>query len=225
MTKVLVLLSGSGKLDGSEIHESVLTLLALDQQGATYEICAPDADQADVVNHHTGDVIQGEKRNMRVEAARIARGPVLDCAQVEPKNYDALVMPGGFGAAKNLCSFASKGPDCSVVGSVEKLIKGFHKLGKPMGAICIAPALLARVMGKGRLTIGNDEGTASAIERTGACHVDCAVGDIVVDEALNLVSTPAYMLATRVSEVHAGIGKLVKEVVHRARNPSKARAW
>ncbi|MGE4158578.1 MAG: isoprenoid biosynthesis glyoxalase ElbB [Planctomycetota bacterium] len=221
MAKVLVLLSGAGKLDGSEIHESVLALLALDQGGATYDICAPDADQADVVNHHTGEVTKGERRNMRVEAGRIARGAVLDVAHVEPKHYDALVMPGGFGAAKNLCSFAAKGADCTVLGSVERLIQGFHKLGKPIGAICIAPALLARVLGKGQLTIGNDKGTASSIEQTGACHVDCAVGDIVVDESLNLVSTPAYMLATRISEVHTGIAKLVKEVLRRVHKSTR----
>jgi enhancing lycopene biosynthesis protein 2 len=215
MTKLLVLLCGCGKNDGSEIHESVLALLAIDLAGARYEICAPDDLQKDVVNHQTDEVME-ESRNMRVEAARIARGPVLDVKEVNVGDYDALVMPGGFGAAKNLCNFAEAGADCEVREDVRQLINDFHEAGKVIGAICIAPALLAKVLGKGRMTIGNDAGTAAAINQTGSCHVDCAVGDIVVDEELNLVSTPAYMLGQSIKEVHEGIGKLVVKVIERA---------
>lgn len=221
MTKICVLLSGCGKNDGSEIHESVLALLAIDKSGATYEICAPDTAQMDVVDHNSGEVAAGESRNVLVESARIARGPVLDAASVSAEGYDALVMPGGFGAAKNLSDFAVKGADCAVNPDVEALVRSFREAGKPIGAICIAPAVVARILGEGRLTIGNDAGTANAINSTGSCHVDCAVGDIVVDEERNIVSTPAYMLATRISEVDEGIGKLVAEVVRRA-SPGRA---
>lgn len=214
MAKVLVLLSGCGKDDGSEIQESVLALLAIDQAGASYDVCAPDADQVSVVNHHTGEEMN-ETRNMRVEAGRIARGPVLDVAEVDMSQYQALIIPGGFGVAKNLCSFAVQGADCDVRDDVRNLISKAHEARMPIGATCIAPALLAKVMGKGRVTIGNDEGTATAINQTGSCHVDCAVGDIVIDEGLNLVSTPAYMLGQSIKEVHEGINKLVKEVVRR----------
>jgi len=215
MVKVLVLLCGSGKDDGSEIHESVLTLLAVDQAGANYDICAPDAPQFSVVNHLTGEEMS-ETRNMRVEAGRIARGEVLALTDVDISNYDALLMPGGFGAAKNLCDFAVKSADCDVRQDVKELINAMHEAGKTIGAICIAPAVLAKVLGKGQLTIGTDTGVASALSQMGACHVDCAVGDIVVDDELNLVSTPAYMLGQSIKEVHEGINKLVVEVVRRS---------
>jgi enhancing lycopene biosynthesis protein 2 len=217
MSKILVLLSGSGKNDGSEIHESVLALLAIDQEGVAYDICAPEGEQADVVNHQNDEVMSGEKRNMQVEAARIARGPVLSAGELSAEDYGALVIPGGFGAAKNLCSFASEGADCRVHPAVEKLLRSFHEKGKVIGAICIAPALVARVLGQGSLTIGNDRATAKALETMGACHVPCEVSDIVVDEERNLVSTPAYMLGTRISQVQEGIAKLIKEVIRRSR--------
>ena len=214
MSKILVLLCGSGKDDGSEIHESVLTLLAIDQAAATYDICAPDALQTSVVNHLNGKEMD-ETRHMRVEAARIARGDVLAINDVDISNYDALVMPGGFGAAKNLCDFAVKGADCELRQDVGKLISSIHESGKPIGAICIAPAVLAKALGKGQLTIGTDAGVASALTQMGASHVNCEVGAIVVDEELNLVSTPAYMLGQSIKEVHEGIDKLVNEVLKR----------
>lgn len=210
--RIGVILSGCGVFDGAEIHESVLTLLALDRRDAEVVICAPDVDQLNVVNHHTGEEVPGETRNVRVEAARIARGPVQDVKEVDPSSLDALILPGGFGAAKNLCDFAVKGADCSVNEDVAALVRAVHEQNKPIAAICISPALMAKVLGKSSpaLTIGNDEGTASELQKLGAKHVTCPVTDRVIDHENKIISTPAYMLAQRVSEAAEGIDKTVE---------------
>lgn len=213
MKKVGVVLSGCGVYDGSEIHETVLTLLALDRKGFEIVCMAPDAPQADVVDHRSGTAAP-ESRNILTEAARLARGKIRDLAGVRPDELDALVFPGGFGAAKNLCTFAAHGPDCSVNPDVERLVLGMHAAGKPLCALCIAPALLARVLGKAGIgptvTIGSDAATAAAIRKAGAVHQDCPVDQCVVDEKNRIVTTPAYMLAERVSEVDSGIGAAVE---------------
>lgn len=215
MAKVGVLLSGCGVFDGAEIHESVLALLALNQRGAQVICCAPNIE-FDVTNHLTKDAA-GERRNALVEAARIARGDIRDAAEVTPDDIDALVIPGGFGAAKNLCNFAEQGPDCDVDPTTAKLISGMLGAGKPIGVICIAPALLARIAGdagsKVRLTIGTDRDTAAAISKTGCVHQDCGVTDIVIDADHKIVSTPAYMLGKGPAQVHQGIDKLVEQVL------------
>jgi enhancing lycopene biosynthesis protein 2 len=213
--KVGVVLSGCGVFDGAEIHESVITLLALDRAGAEVVVCAPDVDQMHVVNHHTGKVAEGERRNVRVEAARIARGPVADVAEVDASTLDALILPGGFGAAKNLCTFAVDGADCTVDPGVAALVRAVHAQRKPIAAVCIAPALLARVLGDEgpQLTIGTDQGTASALEAMGAAHVACPVDEMVVDRDRKLVTSPAYMLAGRISEAAAGIEKTVRALL------------
>ncbi|WDE95319.1 isoprenoid biosynthesis glyoxalase ElbB [Lentisphaera profundi] len=212
---IAVVLSGAGVFDGSEIHEATLTLLALDQAGVKYQCMAPNVEQYANVNHLNNEPSQN-KRNVLEESARIARGEILDLAEVKSEDYDALILPGGFGAALNLCDFALKGPDCTVNQEVEKLILEFFQDRKVIAAMCIAPALLAKVLGKEEvlLTIGNDEGTADAIEACGAIHRDCTVGDIVVDEANKLVTTPAYMLAKGPAEAWLGIEKLVKKVIN-----------
>jgi enhancing lycopene biosynthesis protein 2 len=213
--KVGVVLSGCGVYDGAEIHESVLTLLALDRAGAEAVCLAPDVAQRHVVNHLTGQPAAGETRNVLVEAARIARGQVTDLAGFDPAGLDALVLPGGFGAAKNLCDFAFRGADCEVNPEVARVIRAVHSSGKPVGAICIAPVILARLLGeeKPKLTIGTDPGTAAAIEKMGGAHVSCGGGGAVVDEGKRLVTTPAYMLDSPISEVSAGIEKLVAELL------------
>jgi len=216
--KVGVILSGSGVYDGSEIHEAVLTLLALDRRGADVLVCAPDVDQMHVVNHLTGQAAVGERRNVLVESARIARGAIRDVAGVSAKDLDALMLPGGFGAAKNLCDFAVRGPACEVHPEVARLIREVHDAGKPVAAICIAPAVIAKVLGEGHpeLTIGNDVDTAGALEKLGARHVECPVTERVVDRERKLVTSPAYMLATRISEVEAGVEKTVEELLSMA---------
>lgn len=217
--RVGVLLAGCGVYDGAEIHEAVVTLLALDREGAEPVCLAPAVAQHHVVNHLTGQAVAGERRDVLEEAARIARGAVRDVAGVSVSELDALVIPGGFGAAKNLCSFAFEGASCSVLPAVEALVRALHEAGKPIGAMCIAPVILARVLGarQPRLTVGNDAATAAALESLGARHVPCAAEDIVIDEAARLVSTPAYMLAGTIGEAAAGIEKLVAEVLRMAR--------
>lgn len=216
MSKVAVCLSGCGVFDGAEITESVLTLLALDQSGARATCCAPNIDQAAVIDHTTKQPT-GEKRNVMVEAARIARGEIRDLATIKSTDFDALVFPGGFGAAKNLCNFADKGPDCSVHPEVERVVGEFLAAGKPIGVICIAPAMLARIVGKkgiaAKLTIGTDAGTAAAIGKMGATHQNCPVTEFVVDAEHRIVSTPAYMLGKGPAEVFEGIRKLIGEVL------------
>jgi enhancing lycopene biosynthesis protein 2 len=217
--RVGVVLSGCGVFDGAEIHESVITLLALDRAGAQAVCMAPNVQQLHVVNHLTGEVAAGEQRNVLVEAARIARGSIRDMASVDAAELDALILPGGFGAAKNLCDFALKGADCQVHPEVARVVRAVHAAGKPVGAVCIAPALLAKLLGteKPRVTIGTDRETAAAIESMGACHVDCDVRGTVVDREHRVVTTPAYMLAQSISEAAAGIEKLVQEVLELAR--------
>jgi enhancing lycopene biosynthesis protein 2 len=216
MPQVGVLLSGCGFLDGAEIHESVFTLLELDRHGATIVCCAPDIEIRQVIDHQTRQPAS-ETRKVLKEAARIARCEITDVAEVRADDLDALVIPGGFGAAKNLCGFADDGPECEVDPYVEKLIGEMLDAKKPVGAICIAPALLARVAGKrglaAKLTIGNDAGTASAIKAMGCRHVDCAVTECTADDEHQVVTTPAYMLGPGPAAVHAGIAKLVEKVL------------
>ncbi len=216
MTTVAVILSGSGHLDGSEIHESVLTLYYLDRAGARVRIFAPDRDQHHVVNHLTGKPT-GERRNVLVESARIARGRIEDLSRARIAELDAVILPGGYGAAKNLCTFAFDGADCTLDPGVEDLLRAALREKRPIGAICIAPAVVARVLEtegrKGALTIGNDAATARTLETLGAVHRNASVSEVVVDEALRIVSTPAYMLGPSIAAVASGIEKLVERVL------------
>jgi enhancing lycopene biosynthesis protein 2 len=220
MKTFAVCLSGCGFLDGAEIHEAVCTLLAIDQAGAKALCCAPDVNQKDVVDHVRKGPADGPPRNVLVESARIARGEIVDVKNVRADQIDGLIFPGGFGAAKNLCTFATDGTDCTVNPDVERLVADVLRARKPIGAICIAPALLARITGKldvhPKLTIGTDQTTATAINNMGAHHCNCAVEEFVTDESHKIVSTPAYMLGRGPAEVFEGIRKLVKEVLRLA---------
>ena len=216
MKKVAVVLSGCGVFDGAEIHESVLTLLRLEQQGASYQCMAPNIDQLHVINHLKGEVAEGESRNVLVEAARIARGEIIDLATANPADYDALIIPGGFGAAKNLSDFAVKGQDCHDNPDLLAFAQAIHQANKPVGLICIAPAMTPLLFGEGATcTIGTDQETAAAIEAMGGQHTNCPVDDIVIDEQRKLITTPAYMLAGSIVEAASGINKLVDEVLKR----------
>ena len=225
MVKVGVVISGCGYLDGAEIHEAVLSALYLEQEGAEVVWCAPDVAQADVVDHRTGQPVAGATRNVLAESARIARGDIVAADKLRARDIDALFLPGGYGAAKNLCDFAAKGAQCSVHPAVETLVREVHKAGKPIGAICIAPALIARVLGSEHpaLTIGDDATTAKALEACGARHEAREVDEVTVDKTLRIVSTPAYMLGPRIADVAKGIQKAAKEVVAMARQPAGAR--
>lgn len=211
--KVAVILSGCGVYDGAEIYESVITLLRLDQRGAQVQCFAPDIAQLHVINHLTGEEMP-ESRNVLVESARIARGEVKDIREANAEDFDALIVPGGFGSAKNLSNFAVEGTGCTVQPDVLALTEAFAEAGKPVGLICISPALAAKIYGPGVIcTIGNDADTAATLNKMGATHKDCAVSEIVEDKARKLVTTPAYMLAQSISEAASGINKLVDRVL------------
>lgn len=210
--KFAVILSGCGVYDGAEIHEAVLTLLAVDRAGAGYHCFAPDVAQMHVVNHLTGQPMD-ESRNVLVEAARIARGAIRPLSELKAADFDAVLFPGGFGAAKNLCTFAVAGPDCTVNPDAEAVIKAFHAAGKPIGALCISPALVARVLGKVTVTIGSDPGTAQAVEKTGATHVNASHGQTVIDAANKVVTTPCYMLDATISQIDEGARAVVADIL------------
>lgn len=211
--KVAIILSGCGVFDGAEINETVLTALSLDQLGAQVEYFAPDINQHHVLNHLTGEEMP-EQRNVLVESARITRGKSHDIRELKAADFDAVILPGGFGVAKNLSDFAFKGADCRVQEDTLQAILQFKEAKKPVGLICISPALSAKIFGEGvRCTIGDDADTAAAITQMGGVHQDCAVGGIVVDEKNCLVTTPAYMLAQSISEAAKGIHKLVEQVL------------
>ncbi|MGV6472918.1 isoprenoid biosynthesis glyoxalase ElbB [Azotobacter vinelandii] len=214
--KVAVILSGCGVYDGSEIYESVLTLLRLDQRGAQVQCFAPNVPQLHVIDHYRGEEVQ-ESRNVLVEAARLARGNIKDVREGKVEDFDALILPGGFGVAKNLSDFAVSGANCTVQPDVLAFAQAFARAGKPVGLICIAPALAARIYGPGVVcTIGNDPDTAAALTKMGAQHENCAVDEIVVDTERKLVTTPAYMLAKSIGETAGGINKLVDRVLELA---------
>jgi enhancing lycopene biosynthesis protein 2 len=213
--KIGVLLSGCGVMDGSEIHEATLTLYFLDKQGAESVCMAPNKDQLDVVNHITS-APAAEKRNVMVEAGRIARGKILDVKTVMSDDIDAIIIPGGFGAAKNLCTFAKDGADCKVDADVAGLLRELYRKKKPIGALCIAPAVVAGLFGpelSPEITIGTDPGTASAMEKMGARHKKAQVNEIVVDGKHRIVTTPCYMLAQSIKEVGEGAEKLVAKIL------------
>lgn len=212
--KVAVILAGSGVYDGSELHEAVITLLALNRQDAEVQCFAPNIAQMHVVNHLTGEVSEGETRNVLVESARIARGEVNDVVDLEAKDFDALVIPGGFGAAKNLCDFALNGSDMTMNEGVLTAAKSFKDAAKPVGLMCIAPAMAAAIFGDGvQCTIGTDVETAAVLSTMGAEHINAEVNHVVVDEAHKLVTTPAYMLAENISQVADAIEELVDRVL------------
>jgi enhancing lycopene biosynthesis protein 2 len=215
--KIGVVLSGCGVYDGSEIHEAVSVLLALDQLGAECQCMAPDADQLHVVNHFTGEQAPGEQRQVLAEAARIARGKIVALSTVRISDYDGFVFPGGFGAAKNLCTFALDGVECSVNADVKRLIEVANDAGKPLCFCCISPVIAAKVLGhRGEplLTIGNDAETAAALEKMNAAHEQATVLEAVVDRDNKVVSTPAYMYGeASISEIYAGIRQAVDETL------------
>ncbi|MBI4326707.1 MAG: isoprenoid biosynthesis glyoxalase ElbB [Chloroflexi bacterium] len=218
MKRVVVILSGCGVFDGAEIHESVLVLLALDRANAQVICTAPDVLQHHVVNHLTKQALPNESRNVLVESARIARGNIIPLSQLQANEIDAIILPGGFGAAKNLCTFALAGEKFGINPQVAQALLAAHRAGKPLGFVCIAPAIAAQLFGPEQVefTIGTEAGTAQALQTSGARHVNCTVHNVVVDRRLKVVTTPAYMLAQRITEAEAGINQLVQAVLEMA---------
>lgn len=215
--KAGVLLSGSGVMDGSEIHEAVLTLLHLDKNNLDIICMAPNQNQTRVVNHSSNEITKTDTRNMLAESARIARGEIKDLSAIDSEEIDMLILPGGFGAAVNLCSFADEGPSCSVNPEVEKLVNEMIDKNKPIGALCIAPALIARIFGKReikvQLTIGNDPDTANAINKMGAEHIDCPVSRAIIDRKNRVVTAPAYMLAKNITDVELSVKAMIEGIL------------
>jgi len=207
-----VILAGCGVYDGAEIHEATLTLLAIARAGASYQCFAPDKEQTQVVNHFTGNTIN-ETRNVLVESARIARGKIKPLNLYDPEIFDALILPGGFGVAKNLCSFAFEGSDCTVDPEVELSIIGSVEAGIPIGALCIAPTLIAKILPGAKVTIGNDGNTAKAIEKMGAVHQITNQSEVIIDEKYKLVTSACYMLNSNIVQIAECAENVVKELI------------
>lgn len=212
MKKFAVVLSGSGVYDGAEIHEATLSLLAIAEAGAEYEIFAPDIQQYHVINHLNGEEMN-EKRNVLVESARIARGKISPLGSFNAQLFDALLFPGGFGAAKNLSNLAFKGPDCVVNKDVERCIIEMFNAKKPIGALCIAPALIAKVLKGANVTIGNDKGTVEAIEAMGGTHLETTHGEVIEDKAKKIFTTPCYMLDASIIDIRNGAQNIVNAIM------------
>lgn len=210
--KFAVVLSGCGVYDGAEIHEATMTLLAISRNGGTYQVFAPNVMQHHVVNHLTGNIMD-ESRNVLVESARIARGNIKPLVDYRVQDFDAIIFPGGFGVAKNLCSYAFDGIEMKVDRVAEKAIKDTHAAGKPIGALCISPVLITKVIGKVEVTIGKDPGTAADINAMGGVHKEKANGEVQIDIKNRIVTSPCYMLDASISDIADGADKTVKALM------------
>ena len=209
--KIALILSGSGVYDGTEIHEATMTMYAIVKQGGEYQTFAPDIKQHHVINHITGEEMN-ETRNVLIESARIARGNIKNINELVINDFDAIMFPGGFGVAKNLSDFAFKGANCTVVTEIEEVIKEAVTAKKPIGALCISPAIIARVLEGVELTIGQDEGTAKAIEAMGGRHKTTNHGDVIVDTKYKVATTPCYMLDATITDIADGAINVTKAV-------------
>lgn len=212
MKKFAVIISGCGNMDGAEIHETLMTLLAIEKKECEYELFAPDKEQHHVINHLTKKEMP-EKRNMLVEAARIARGNIKDISAFSIKNFDAVVFPGGYGVAKNFFTYAFDGINAKVLPEIEKIIKDTHAAGKPIGALCISPVLIAKVLGDVTVTIGHDKNTTDDIISMGANHINSAPTDVVSDIKNKIFTTPCYMLNARLVEIAEGVENLIETML------------
>ncbi|MBP7103043.1 MAG: isoprenoid biosynthesis glyoxalase ElbB [Bacteroidales bacterium] len=212
MRKIAIIISGCGNLDGAEIHETLMTMLAIDKRGIEYEMFAPDIEQYHVINHITKKEMS-EKRNVLIEAARIARGNIKDINKFSVKNFDAVVFPGGYGVAKNLFSYTLDGVHAKVLPQIEKIIKDTYASGKPIGALCISPVLIAKVLGDITVTIGQDQATADDIIKMGANHINAIQTDVVSDRKNKIFTTPCYMLNASVSDIAEGADNLIQAML------------
>jgi enhancing lycopene biosynthesis protein 2 len=209
--KAAVVISGCGVFDGAEIHEAVMTLYAIERHGGTYRIFAPNVMQHHVINHITGEPVK-ESRNVLAEAARIARGKIRPLTEYRASDFDVLIFPGGFGVAKNLCTYAFDGTECHVDRVVEDAIRSTHRAGKPIGALCIAPVLIARVLGDVTVTIGNDTSTAADIKSMGGKHESRSHGEVTVDSKNRIVSAAAYMIDATISDIARDADEVIKAI-------------
>jgi enhancing lycopene biosynthesis protein 2 len=212
MKSFAVILAGCGVYDGAEIHEAVLSLYAIQKNNARYKVFAPDIQQHHVINHYTGKEVP-ESRNVLIESARIARGDIQPLNEFDPGLYDGLLLPGGFGAAKNLSTFAFDGEDCTIVDEVADAIKAMAEQNKPIGALCISPVIIAKVLGDVKVTIGDDPATAAKVQAMGATHVKTTHGDVVTDSTRKVFTTPCYMLNASIVQIAEGANNIVKAML------------
>lgn len=210
--KFAVVLSGCGVYDGAEIHEAMMTLLAIKRHGAACQMFAPDVMQHHVVNHLTGEIMN-ESRNVLTESARIARGKIKPLKEYRAENFDGIIFPGGFGVAKNLCSYAFDGPEMKIDKVVEKAIRETHEADKPIGALCIAPVLVTRILGSVEVTVGSEGDTAADIRTMGGTHKKTGNGEIVIDRKNKIVTTPCYMLDAEITDIEEGVSEAVKAII------------
>jgi len=208
-----VILSGCGVFDGAEIHEATLTLLAIAKAGCCYECFAPDKEQTQVINHFTGKPMN-EERNVLVESARITRGKIKPLNLYEPEKFDAVIFPGGFGVAKNLSTLAFDGSDCTVDPEVELAVIASVEASIPIGALCIAPALIAKILPGADVTIGKDRETIKTIEKMGGSHHETDHAEVIIDEKYKLVTSPCYMLDAHILDIAEGTQNVVDELIN-----------
>jgi enhancing lycopene biosynthesis protein 2 len=212
MKKFAVILAGCGVFDGAEIHEATLTLLSIKKLGADYEIFAPDITQHHVINHLTGEVMH-EQRNVLIESARIARGKIKSMTQFKADLYDAIILPGGFGVAKNICTWAFEGDQCHINPDVEKAVKSMHNAGKPIGAMCITPIILGKLFPGTNVTTGNDSDSAHFIKMMGSVYTKTTHGEVIIDKARKIFTTPCYMLDANIVQIAVGTENIVREML------------
>jgi enhancing lycopene biosynthesis protein 2 len=210
--KFAVILAGCGHRDGAEIQESVLTLYAIARSDSSYEVFAPDVNQYHVINHYTGQPAN-ETRNVLVESARIARGKIRPLSEFNANNFDILMFAGGFGVAKNLCTYAFDGADCTVNPEVKRAVTSMHSSGKPIGAICISPVILAKVLDKVTITMGQDQDAIKNVKAMGAIHQTTDAREIVIDKENKVVTSPCYMLDSGIVDIAEGAMNTVNALV------------
>ncbi len=221
--KIGVLLSGNGVYDGSEIHESVLTLLAIDENRGQALCFAPNINQHHVVNHLSGNEMN-EQRNVLIEAARIARGAITDLAEVTSASLDALVVPGGFGAAKNLTKWAFSGPEGEINQQVKRIITEMVQSKKPIVGLCMGPTVIAKALEdtglKQHLTVGTTKETSpyeidaisAGMEKIGAVVEMKTIKEISIDVENRIISAPCYMMEGSITDVRDNIKQAIDEL-------------
>lgn len=212
MYKIAIILSGCGVYDGSEIHETVCSMLSVEQNKGSYTLFAPDKAQAHVINHLTGEVMN-ESRNVLIEAARIARGKIQEISKLKESDFDAVLLPGGYGAAKNLSNYAFEGKEMMVDTDIDRILNAFLIANKPIGALCISPVILAKLFQNITVTIGTDPETMGTIEFFGAKHIETSNEDVIVDTENKIVTGPCYMLNATISEIASNTNKVVEALI------------
>lgn len=222
--KIGVLLHGSGVYDGTEIQEAVLSLLAIRELGHEYICLAPDIQQHHVINHTNGEEMS-ERRNVLVESARIARGEIEALTLSHVDKIDALVLPGGFGTAKNFTKWAFSGPDGEIDPLVRDFLRSVIKQAKPIAALCMSPTTVAKALQdtgvKSTLSVGSNEAASpydidaisGGMEVAGARVEMKTVEEVSVDVENKIVCAPCYMMEADILQIRSNIYQAVKKMI------------